>query len=82
MNNILITGGCGFIGSNFIKYMVKKYPKYEITNYDKLTYAGNRKNILECEYYVQTFLIYQHNLISNEEDIHYTLIFGYMIFYP
>ena len=51
MNNILITGGCGFIGSNFIKYMVKKYPKYEITNYDKLTYAGNRKNILECEYY-------------------------------
>ena len=48
---ILVTGGCGFIGSNFIKHMVKEYPKYEITNYDKLTYAGNKKNVLECEYY-------------------------------
>ena len=48
---ILVTGGCGFIGSNFIKHMVKKYSKYEITNYDKLTYAGNKKNVSECEYY-------------------------------
>ena len=47
----LVTGGCGFIGSNFIKHMVKKYPDYEITNYDKLTYAGNRSNVSECEYY-------------------------------
>ena len=39
--NILVTGGCGFIGSNFIKHMLKKYPDYEITNIDKLTYAGN-----------------------------------------
>ena len=45
----LITGGCGFIGSNFIKYMLKKYPDYEITNIDKLTYAGNKSNTLECE---------------------------------
>ena len=49
--HIIVTGGCGFIGSNFIKHMVKKYPKYEITNYDKLTYAGNKDNVLECEYY-------------------------------
>ena len=48
---ILVTGGCGFIGSNFINHMVKKYSNYEITNYDKLTYAGNRKNVSECEYY-------------------------------
>ena len=47
----LVTGGCGFIGSNFIKYMLKNYPDYEITNIDKLTYAGNRSNTLECEYY-------------------------------
>jgi dTDP-glucose 4,6-dehydratase len=48
---ILVTGGCGFIGSNFLKHMVEKYPKYQITNYDKLTYAGNRNNVSECEYY-------------------------------
>jgi len=48
---ILVTGGCGFIGSNFLNYMVKKYPKYNFTNYDKLTYAGNRDNVSECEYY-------------------------------
>jgi dTDP-glucose 4,6-dehydratase len=48
---VLVTGGCGFIGSNFIKHMVKKYSDYEITNYDKLTYAGNRNNVSECEYY-------------------------------
>tara|TARA_Y100001963_G_C6749480_1_gene433393 strand:- start:265 stop:1236 length:972 start_codon:yes stop_codon:yes gene_type:complete len=47
--NILVTGGCGFIGSNFIKHMVQKYPQYEITNYDKLTYAGSRKNLSEIE---------------------------------
>ena len=48
---ILVTGGCGFIGSNFVKHMVKNYPDYEITNYDKLTYAGNEKNVSECEFY-------------------------------
>lgn len=38
---ILVTGGAGFIGSNFIKHMVSKYPKYDIVCYDKLTYAGD-----------------------------------------
>jgi len=42
---ILITGGAGFIGSNFIHYMIKKYPEYEIINLDKLTYAGNLENL-------------------------------------
>ena len=39
--NILVTGGAGFIGSNFIYYMIEKYPNYNITCIDKLTYAGN-----------------------------------------
>lgn len=39
--NILVTGGAGFIGSNFIYYMIDKYPNYSITCIDKLTYAGN-----------------------------------------
>ena len=42
---LLITGGAGFIGSNFIRYMMEKYPEYRITNLDKLTYAGNLNNL-------------------------------------
>lgn len=42
---LLITGGAGFIGSNFIRYMIKKYPNYKLTNLDKLTYAGNLNNL-------------------------------------
>ncbi len=45
---ILITGGAGFIGSNFVPYFAKKYPKYRIINLDKLTYAGNLNNLKEC----------------------------------
>ncbi len=42
---ILVTGAAGFIGSNFIEYIVKKYPKYKIIVLDKLTYAGNIENL-------------------------------------
>lgn len=45
MRNILITGGAGFIGSNFIKYMLDKYNDYRIINLDILTYAGNLENL-------------------------------------
>jgi len=47
--NLLVTGGAGFIGSNFIHYMIKKYPSYKIINYDKLTYAGNLDNLKNIE---------------------------------
>ena len=46
---ILITGGAGFIGSNFVPYFCEKYPEYKIINLDKLTYAGNLDNLKECE---------------------------------
>jgi len=46
---ILITGGAGFIGSNFIHYIMKKYPDYKIINLDKLTYAGNLENLRDIE---------------------------------
>ena len=39
--NIIVTGGAGFIGSNFVFHMLKKYPDYRIICLDKLTYAGN-----------------------------------------
>ena len=46
---ILVTGGAGFIGSNFIRYILGKYPDYKIINLDKLTYAGNLNNLKEIE---------------------------------
>ncbi len=46
MKNILVTGGAGFIGSAFVRYMIETYPKYNIIVLDKLTYAGNLDNLL------------------------------------
>lgn len=46
---LLVTGGAGFIGSNFIHYILNKYPDYEIINFDKLTYAGNLENLTDIE---------------------------------
>ena len=43
--NIIVTGGCGFIGSNFVHYVVKNHPEVHVTVLDKLTYAGNPENI-------------------------------------
>lgn len=48
---ILVTGGAGFIGSNFLEFFCKKYPEYSIINFDKLTYAGRLENLKECTDY-------------------------------
>jgi dTDP-glucose 4,6-dehydratase len=47
--NILVTGGCGFIGSHFIRHVLAGYPDYSIVNVDALTYAGNRDNLKDVE---------------------------------
>lgn len=46
---ILVTGGCGFIGSCFIRQMLKKHPEYKIINLDALTYCGNLENLKDIE---------------------------------
>jgi len=45
MENLLVSGGAGFIGSNFVRYMLEKYPEYHLVVFDKLTYAGNLDNL-------------------------------------
>lgn len=49
MRTILVTGGCGFIGSNFIRYELETYSEIHIVNLDKLTYAGNLRNLSDIE---------------------------------
>jgi len=49
MKKILVTGGAGFIGSNFVRYMLERHPDYRIVNLDKLTYAGNLDNLRDIE---------------------------------
>lgn len=47
MKNLLVTGGAGFIGSNFVRYMLHTHPDVRIINFDKLTYAGNLENLAD-----------------------------------
>jgi dTDP-glucose 4,6-dehydratase len=49
MRTVLITGGAGFIGSNFIEYLLEKYEDYEVVNLDKMTYAGDPENLKGVE---------------------------------
>ena len=46
---VLVTGGAGFIGSCFVKYILNKYSNYELINLDALTYCGNLDNLKEIE---------------------------------
>ena len=46
---ILVTGGAGFIGSNFIHYVLRSYPGDQVLNFDKLTYAGNLENLVDVQ---------------------------------
>ena len=49
MKKILITGGAGFIGANFVHYILNKYDDYKVFNLDKLTYAANLDNLSSIE---------------------------------
>lgn len=70
---LLVTGGAGFIGSNFVRYILKKYPGYKIVVLDKLTYAGNLDNLKEFLHQDNLFLedhyetSYPHRSVENLE---------------
>lgn len=49
LSQILVTGGCGFIGSNFVRYLLESSPDLSVVNVDKLTYAGNPDNLADME---------------------------------
>lgn len=63
---LLITGGAGFIGSNFVKYILKKYPYYQVTVLDALTYAGNLDNFEEDICKNPQFSFYHGNICDKE----------------
>lgn len=64
---LLITGGAGFIGSNFIRYILNKYPDYQVVNYDKLTYAGNLDNLKDIEN--NSHYKFVHGDVADEKSI-------------
>lgn len=67
METILVTGGMGFIGSNFIQYILKNQKDYRIINIDKLTYAGNPENLKEYENIDQSrYLFYKCDIVNFE----------------
>ncbi len=65
MKNLLVTVGAGFIGSNFVRYMLEKYPEYKIVNLDLLTYAGNIHNLDDLK--DNTNHVFVHGNITNRE---------------
>ena len=67
MMNILVTGGAGFIGSNFVHYLYEKYPDYRIYVLDILTYAGNLENLEDIE---------KKELMLPEKDSRYVFVKG------
>jgi dTDP-glucose 4,6-dehydratase len=68
---VLVTGGAGFIGSNFIHYFLEKYPDAFIVNYDKLTYAGNLDNLSDLPFSKRYTFI--KGDVINEELVNYVV---------
>ncbi len=74
MQKIIVTGGCGFIGSNFIRLMLKTYPELSIINIDKLTYAGNLENLADLKH--EPRYIFQKGDICNRDFVDEVLASG------
>ncbi|PEI74345.1 dTDP-glucose 4,6-dehydratase [Bacillus wiedmannii] len=81
--NVLVTGGAGFIGSNFVHYMLQNYETYKIINYDALTYSGNLNNVKSLQGYpnysfvkgeIQNGELLEH--VIKERDVHVIVNFA------
>ncbi len=68
MKNILVTGGAGFIGSNFVHFMLNKHTNYKIINFDMLTYAGNLENLAAIEKN-QNYLFVKGDICNKEQVV-------------
>ena len=65
--NILITGGCGFIGNNFVRYILKTREDVKVINIDKLTYAGNLANLVGVKWdYADRYLFLKGDIGDKE----------------
>jgi dTDP-glucose 4,6-dehydratase len=71
---LLVTGGCGFIGSNFIRHVLEEHPEDEVLNLDKLTYAGNPENLAEVEESARYF--FNKGDICEPEDVEKAFAWG------
>ena len=81
MKKLFITGGAGFIGSNFVHYILKNYSHYYIINFDKLTYAGNLDNLREASShprfsFIQGDIIKMHQILEAMEDVNDVIHFA------
>ena len=66
MKNVLVTGGAGFIGSNFIRWLMHHEPSIHVTNLDALTYAGRRENLADLEHQAHRYT-FIHGDIKNTQ---------------
>ncbi len=71
MRTVLVTGGCGFIGSNFVHYLLETDPAVRVVNFDCLTYAGNLANLADLEAHPRYEFI--KGDITNREQVHEAL---------
>ena len=79
MKNLLITGGCGFIGSNYINYIFKKYNDFNIVNIDAMYYCASENNV-DCDVRnSERYILIKGNLCSY--DLVYHIISNYKIDY-
>ena len=85
MKNVLVTGGMGFIGSNFIRFVLNLNQEFEIINIDKLTYAGNPENLKDiAEKYPNNYKFYKIDIcdfepvdeIINKNNVNYIVNFA------
>ena len=63
---LLVTGGCGFIGSNFVRFILEHYQPEFVTNVDVLTYAGNPDNLIGIESYDERYEFFQSDIADRE----------------